>query len=99
MIFKFPTQEETNLKIADAEALYLNKYILIDDDDDSSMNAQHLRVQPAASVDPESIIKNSQIPHPKRLIYPNTPVTRDLRPNRLNLHIDNSAKIFKIGFF
>ncbi|OMJ15255.1 hypothetical protein AYI70_g2419 [Smittium culicis] len=99
MIFKFPTQEETSLKIADAEALYLNKYIIDDEIDEISDSAKQLRIQPADNVDPASIIKNSQIPRPKRLIYPNSPVTRDLRPNRLNLHIDSSAKIFKIGYF
>ncbi|RKP06323.1 hypothetical protein THASP1DRAFT_31857 [Thamnocephalis sphaerospora] len=45
------------------------------------------------------LVFERDLPKPYRLIGPNTPVTKDLRPNRLNVFIDAKNKITDVRFF
>ncbi|KAJ1728962.1 hypothetical protein LPJ61_003759 [Coemansia biformis] len=44
-------------------------------------------------------VKASLIPGPVRAIWPGTPVTRDLRPSRLNISCDKEGLIISVGFY
>ncbi|KAJ1914639.1 hypothetical protein GGI09_004973 [Coemansia sp. S100] len=44
-------------------------------------------------------VKWAELPQSVRVIWPNTRVTRDLRPNRLNVMCDADDKITKVQFF
>ncbi|KAJ2743283.1 hypothetical protein GGI20_003852 [Coemansia sp. BCRC 34301] len=45
------------------------------------------------------LVNWAELPQPVRVIWPNSRVTRDLRPSRLNLMCDADDKIFKVEFF
>ncbi|BCR86891.1 uncharacterized protein ACHE_30878S [Aspergillus chevalieri] len=41
----------------------------------------------------------TDLPQDHRIIKPNDPVTMDLRPNRLNIHLDEQGVVHDVGFF
>ncbi|KAJ1940220.1 hypothetical protein GGF37_004068 [Kickxella alabastrina] len=47
----------------------------------------------------KKVIRLSTLPQPLRVIKPGSRVTRDLRPNRLNVFIDENDKITRVDFF
>ncbi|KAJ1871029.1 hypothetical protein H4R99_004881 [Coemansia sp. RSA 1722] len=63
-----------------------------DDTEDSSKETQE--ESPAIEV-----VKLSGLPQPVRVIKPGSRVTRDLRPNRMNVVCDENGLILKIGFY
>ncbi|KAJ2896020.1 hypothetical protein GGI21_004801 [Coemansia aciculifera] len=47
----------------------------------------------------KKLVNWTDLPQPVRVLWPNSRVTRDLRPNRLNLYCGADDKITKVAFF
>lgn len=47
----------------------------------------------------DTVLKNITLPAGTRVIQPNSPVTMDLRPDRLNIEIGKDHKISRVACF
>ncbi|PVU95568.1 hypothetical protein BB561_001734 [Smittium simulii] len=88
-----PSEEEIKAKTDAMSASYLNKYI--EDDDPFIREKYNISLK---DIDQKNIVNKNKLPEPYRLIYPNSPVTRDLRIDRLNLYIDDTGKVTTIRY-
>ncbi|PVU89361.1 hypothetical protein BB559_005135 [Furculomyces boomerangus] len=81
-MFKFPSAEEIQLKT----------------NDHSIPLCPHATEYSLDGIDPEQIVKLSSLPDPKRIICPGTPVTKDLRPGRLNVFLNSEGQILRVAY-
>ena len=45
----------------------------------------------------EAVLAGVTLPKPTRIIHPGQPVTKDYRPNRLNIHVGELGRIERIN--
>ncbi|KAJ2057286.1 hypothetical protein GGI17_005720 [Coemansia sp. S146] len=68
-------------------------------EEDSSADEESVDDEAKEDKNKKRQVKWAELPQPRRVIWPMSPVTRDLRPNRLNIMCDADDKITKVQFF
>ncbi|KAJ1644539.1 hypothetical protein LPJ64_003785 [Coemansia asiatica] len=68
-------------------------------DNNGDNEAQDIDEQKGMPQQQPELVKLSTLPQPVRVIKPGSRVTRDLRPNRMNVVCDEKGLILKIGFY
>ncbi|KAJ1900866.1 hypothetical protein LPJ66_001193 [Kickxella alabastrina] len=113
-MFKLPSAEEQQAKLGQFKYL-LDDYYLEDDlpkegeeavqaagpvaDTSVLASAEGDDLKEADGGGIKKVVRLSTLPQPLRVIKPGSRVTRDLRPNRLNVFIDENDKITRVDFF
>ncbi|KAI7833932.1 hypothetical protein BX661DRAFT_177833 [Kickxella alabastrina] len=103
-MFKLPSAEEQQAKLGQFKYL-LDDYYLEDDlpkeGEEAVQSAEPVTDTGTDGGDGgiKKVIRLSTLPQPLRVIKPGSRVTRDLRPNRLNVFIDENDKITRVDFF
>ncbi|KAJ2713967.1 hypothetical protein H4R19_001979 [Coemansia spiralis] len=107
--FNMPSQEEQEAKKALWEDRLLGKTII--DERDAAPPAEQPAEQEAdpdasqdehpwlVEVEGAQHVRASRIPGSVRVLWPGRPVTRDLRPDRLNICHNNELIITSVGFY
>ncbi|KAJ1724685.1 hypothetical protein LPJ53_001046 [Coemansia erecta] len=105
--FRMPTKEEQEARVAEWEAKLKDKYLV---DDTASNNApssdakadeqtkESDETDKAEEPQRETVLLSS-LPQPLRIIKPGSRITRDLRPNRMNVVCDENGLILKVQFY